>query len=359
VVAVAPEDHAIGGARLGMMMDLTEALYENPAIGTLDPGARRLALRELAISRGVSDLDVATRLADRIDGYGPLAPLVDDRSITDILINGPDGVWIERDGSLEQTPIRFDDVDHLTGFVQRMLGDQGVAVDALHPIADARMRDGSRVHAVLPPAAPDGPLVSIRRFPRAVWTLEDLAKRGALMAVEVQQLADLVRRRTTVAISGGTGSGKTTLLNALLSRVDGGERVVGIEETRELRPRCEHFVSLLSRPDNMEGRGGISPAELMRAALRMRPDRIVVGEVRGAEALVALQAMSTGHPGSMVTLHANSPGDARRRMTSMALQASSGLSEGALQDLVERSFGAVIQLARVGGTRRVVSIEET
>ena len=343
-----------------MSTDLLSLAYANHQIADLDAASRRLALRELAIN-ATSTEDVARSVAsaaDVIDGFGVLTPLMADPSITDILVNGPGEVWVERDGNLESVDISFQTQDELSSFVSRVLDESGVSIDVMHPIADARLRDGSRMHAVLPPAAPDGPLVSIRRFPRRPWSLDDLVGFGMLRSDEARTLACMCADRRTIAISGGTGTGKTTLLNALLGSVGASERVVLIEETPELRPSCPHAVSLLTRGANSEGAGGVDACDLLRAALRMRPDRIVVGEVRGVEASIALQAMSTGHPGSMVTIHADSWSGAVERMTRLALQASPGATESGLRETVNRCFEIVVQLDRSEGRRRVVAIEE-
>jgi pilus assembly protein CpaF len=341
-----------------MTETLLRLAYQHHEIAELDEAARRLALRELAI--GAEEAELGTTVAQAaaaIDGYGAVSELMEDPSVTDILINGPTEVWTERDGRLERTEICFAEPRSLYALINRLLSDGGAAADRSNPIADARLRDGSRLHVVLPPAAPDGPLVSIRRFPRDRWSLDELIELQMLEGADADLLRELVAQRRTLAISGGTGTGKTTLLNALLGLIGPTERVVVIEETSELRPTCPHAVSLVTNDPNVEGIGRVDADDLLRAALRMRPDRIVVGEVRGPEAFVALQAMSTGHPGSMVTLHADRPAIARERMARLALQASPGSSEGSLRESVERCFDVVVQLARSGGRRRVETIE--
>jgi pilus assembly protein CpaF len=343
-----------------MTAELLPLAYANHQIADLDPAARRLALRELAINETSAD-DVASSVAsaaDVIDGFGILSTVMADPSVTDILVNGPGEIWVERDGELEPAGVSFRSPEELLSLIRRLLNESGVSIDVMHPIADARLRDGSRMHVVLPPAAPDGPLVSIRRFPQRPWSLDDLVGFGMLRPDEARALASMCADRRTIAISGGTGTGKTTLLNALLGTIDASERVVLIEETPELRPTCSHSVSLLTRSANLEGAGVVDARELLRAALRMRPDRIVVGEVRGAEASIALQAMSTGHAGSMVTIHADSPSGALERMTRLALQASPGATESGLRETVDRCFEIVVQLDRNEGRRRVVAIEE-
>ena len=244
----------------------------------------------------------------------------------------------------------------LQNFAQRILAQAGARADASKPIADGRLPDGSRLHVVLPPVAPAGPLISIRRFPRRPMSLPDLVAAGMLSRDAAQFLINSVRARMTIAISGPTGCGKTTLLNALLSEVDDHERVVLIEETAELRPASSHWVSLLTRPANVEGAGRINSSALVRASLRMRPDRIVVGEVRGAEALDALQAMSVGHPGSMLTVHAGSAGEVESRLVSLALMGGSGASETSLAKRVASTFRLIVHLDKRKGRREVVDI---
>ena len=333
---------------------LLEVVWEHDELAELDPAARRLALRSLLSQElGIEDVsdDVST-IADFIDGYGPLSATMEDDNVTDVLVNAPDEVWIESHGILEQTAIRFSGQDHLWDFVHRMLGRAGVRADVSQPIAGGRLPDGSRLAVVLPPIAPHGPLLAIRKFPRDRLRLDQLVAREMLTVGEATQLASLVERGCSMLISGATGTGKTTLLNALLGYVPPGERVVTIEETPELAPSCAHWVSLVGRDCNIEDRGAIDLMTLVRAALRMRPDRIVVGEARGPEALAALAALSTGHEGSLLTVHARSGDDALSRMVALALQGSSGASEVALTDQVRRAFGAVAHLERAEGGRR-------
>jgi len=335
-----------------------DLVLQRDELADLDVAARRLAIRALVAERADPNEvgPLVTELSDVVDGYGRLAPLMRDPEITDILVNGPREVWIEREGGLERSDVCFTGERELGAFIERLLGGAGRRVDATEPVADARLDDGARMHVVLPPLAPAGPLVSIRRWPQGVLTLHDLVGRGMLEEPQAQRLISCVRDRVTVAVTGGTGAGKTTLLNALLAYVPEDERVVLIEETPELHPACPHAVSLVARPANIEGRGEIGPAALVRTALRMRPDRIVVGEVRGPEALAALAAMSTGHEGSMVTLHARSAEDALERMVTLALSAGSGLAEESLRRQVINAFGVVVHLERCSGGRRVVEI---
>ena len=329
-------------------------------LADLDPAERRLALRDLLVA-DVPAADLAAlvaEVANEIDGFGPLTELMDDDSVTDVLVNGPEEIWVERSGELEPTALSFAGSDALREFADRFLARAGVRVDVSNPIADGRLPDGSRIHVVLPPIAPDGPLVSIRRFPRRRLRLDDLVAAGTATRDQARRLAAAVADRETIAIGGGTGSGKTTLLGALLSLVDRRERIVVVEEVPELRSPGGHAVSLVARPPNHEGAGAVSLEVLVRAALRMRPDRIVVGEVRGAEALDALAGMATGHEGSMVTVHARSAADVVDRLVSLALRASSGASEAALASQARRSLDVIVYLERRRGARRVAAIEE-
>jgi pilus assembly protein CpaF len=338
---------------------LLEAVLAHDELAELDPAQRRLALRSVVFRAGGSESSVA-EIADAVDGFGPLTALLADDSVTDVLVNGPSEVWVERDGVLERTNVAFALVDQLRALVERLIGDAGGRVDASEPVAAARLSDGSRVHAVLPPVAPNGPLLSIRRHPTRLLSLEDLVARSTLTAAEAARLAGAVRARRNLAVSGGTGTGKTTLLNALLASIGPGERLITIEETPELRPACRHVVSLVARAPNLEGRGSVGLERLAREALRMRPDRIVVGEVRGPEARVALDAMATGHEGSMVTLHARSAADTVERMAALALQGSGGVALERVLEQVRRALDVVVFLRRdEGGARRVAEISET
>jgi pilus assembly protein CpaF len=338
--------------------NLLARVLDHDELAELDAAERRLALRRL-VAESTDPLEVSTavaELADIIDGFGPLSAPMRDELVTDIMVNGPRDVWIERDGSLVRTDISWHDVGDLVAFAERILSAAGVRVDASIPVADARLSDGSRINVVLPPIAPHGPLLSIRRWPRLPYSLEDLCDRGMLDKDQAAILSAAVGDMKTIAISGGTGTGKTTLMNSLLACIGPLERVVIIEETPELHPQCRHAVSLLARPPNIEGRGGIDLDALVRTSLRMRPDRIIVGEVRGPEALTALSAMSTGHEGSMVTVHARSAGDALDRMVTLALQASSGASEANLNRRVRAAFDLAVHLERRGTTRVVAEI---
>jgi pilus assembly protein CpaF len=343
------------------MTELLELVFEHDELALLDPAERRLAVRSLLAAESGNDRDLGRRVAlvvDHIDGYGPLSSLMMDPDVTDVLVNGPNEVWIERTGTLEQTDVKFADEDELRSFVERFAGMAGTRADLTHPIADARLPDGSRMHVVMPPLSPHGPTVSIRRFPNHQMSLQDLAHAEMLSNAQARLLAEAVAARLNVAISGATGSGKTTLLNALLSLADDSERIVTVEETPELDPACAHRVALVARPPNLEGRGEIPIETLVRAALRMRPDRIVVGEVRGPEALVALDALSTGHSGSMTTLHAAAAERVHERLVEMALGARTAATEASLRARALTAFDLIVHLERSGHRRVIRSIME-
>lgn len=338
-----------------MSDDLLRLVAGHEDLADLDAAERRLALR--ALLRPTSQpAGVVARLSDWIDGFGPLSSLMAEPDVSDVLVNGPDEVWVERAGCLEREAVSFDDSAQLMDLIERLLGAAGARADNAHPIADARLRDGSRLHVVLPPLSGADPVLSIRRFPATAFGLPQLEATGFMTREQRQLLSDAVAARSTIIVGGGTGSGKTTLVNALLGCVASDERVVVIEETPELKPVCPHWVSLTARSPNIEGKGGIDQSELLRAALRMRPDRIVVGEVRGAEALIALQAMATGHEGSMVTLHSRSAAEVTERLIDLAAMSERAPQERALRRRVDASIDLIVQLGRINGRRRVEEI---
>ncbi len=292
-------------------------------------------------------------------GLGPLEELLDDPAVTDVMVNGPGEVYVERDGRIEPTEVRFASERALRDAIERILAPLGRRVDELSPMVDARLADGSRVNVVIPPLSVGGPALSIRRFAAARPGPEELVASGTLTAELRDLLAGAVRDRRSILISGGTGSGKTTLLNALSAYIGAEERVITIEDAAELRLRQPHVVRLETRPPSVEGRGEVTMRDLLRNALRMRPDRIVIGEVRGAEALDLLTALNTGHDGALSTLHANSPIDALRRLETLALMAGVGLPHAAIRDQVRRGIALVVHLARSPeGGRRVVEVGE-
>jgi pilus assembly protein CpaF len=292
-------------------------------------------------------------------GLGPLAPLMADASIADILVNGPSVVYIERQGMLELTDVRFHDNQHLMLTVERILSRVGRRVDESSPMADARLPDGSRVNVIVPPLAIDGPVLSIRRFMRDILTLDELVERDALPRRAAEFLRAAVRAKLNIVVSGATGSGKTTMLNCLSQHVGDDERVITIEDTAELILSHRHLVRLEARPPNTEGRGQVTIRDLVRNALRMRPDRIIVGEARGAEALDMLQAMNTGHDGSLTTLHSNSPRDTLSRLETMMLMADVDLPQRVLREQIASAVQLIVHLNRYdGGKRKVGFISE-
>lgn len=296
---------------------------------------------------------------DETFGLGPLEPLMRDPAVTDILINGPRTVYVERGGRLEPAGVEFDDDRHLRQVVQRIVGRVGRRVDESSPMADARLADGSRINVVLPPLALDGTLVSIRRFAARPFRLADLVEKGALAPEMAHFLTACVKAKVTVLISGGTGSGKTTLLNALSAYIPPGERVVTIEDAAELQLQGRHVARMETRPPNAEGAGGVSTRDLVRNALRMRPDRVIVGECRGGEALDMLQAMNTGHEGSMTTVHANDTADALDRLEVMVGMSGLDLPVWTIRRQISSAVRVVVQAARLpGGERKVLKVTE-
>ncbi len=302
---------------------------------------------------------LAEELTDETIGMGPLAPLLADPAISDILVNGPDKVYVERFGRLERTDVRFRDAEHIVRVIERIAARVGRRIDSGSPMADLRLPDGSRVNATLPPATIDGPTLSIRRFGRRRMRRADLLGIGTLSPEILDFLAIAVRARKNILISGGTGAGKSTLLGALAEVIPDTERIVVIEDTAELILDQEHVVRMESRPPNIEGRGQIMARDLVINALRMRPDRIVVGEVRGAEALDMLQAMNTGHDGGMCTVHANSPRDALSRLETMVLMAGLDLPSRAVREQIVSAIHLLVHVRRYDdGVRRIESIAE-
>jgi pilus assembly protein CpaF len=322
------------------------------------------AIRDL-VGRDAAVLSAARRerlaelvLRDTV-GLGPLEPLLDDPAVEEVMVNGHQAVYVERGGRIEATDVRFESDAALRDAIERILSAAGRRVDELNPMVDARLGDGSRVNVVIPPLAVDGPMLSIRRFGATRPGPEELVASGTLTEELRETLAETVAERRSLLVSGGTGSGKTTLLNALSTYIAADERVVTIEDAAELRLRQPHVVRLESRPASVEGRGEVTIRDLLRNALRMRPDRIVIGEVRGPEALDLLTALNTGHDGALSTVHANSPGDALRRMETLALMAQTGLPHAAIREQLGRGIQLVLHTARSrDGARRAVELAE-
>ncbi len=302
---------------------------------------------------------LAEELTDETIGMGPLAPLLADPAVSDILVNGPDQVFVERFGRLERTDIRFRDADHIVRVIERIAARVGRRIDTGSPMADLRLPDGSRVNATLPPVTIDGPTISIRRFGRQRLRRADILAIGTLSPEILDFLAIAVRARRNILISGGTGAGKSTLLGALAEVIPDSERIVVIEDTSELKLDQEHVVRMETRPANIEGRGLITARDLVINSLRMRPDRIIVGEVRGGEALDMLQALNTGHDGGMSTIHANSPRDALARLETMVLMAGIDLPSRAVREQIVSAIHLLVHVRRYDdGVRRVESIAE-
>jgi pilus assembly protein CpaF len=303
--------------------------------------------------------DLERQIADDILGYGPLEPFLQDPTVTEVMVNGSDQVYVERAGRIEETETSFLDDAHLLRIIDRIVSQVGRRIDEASPMVDARLPDGSRVNAIIPPLALRGPSLTIRKFARDALTLEHLVGLGTLTEQTAEFLADCVRGKLNVLISGGTGTGKTTLLNAVSAYVPPAERIVTVEDAAELRLLQRHVVSLESRPPNVEGEGEIRIRDLVRNALRMRPDRIIVGEVRGAESLDMLQAMNTGHDGSLTTIHANSARDALRRLEMLVLMAGVELPVKAVREQISGGFDLLVHIGRlVDGSRRVTQITE-
>ncbi len=303
--------------------------------------------------------DLERQIADDILGYGPLEPFLNDPSVTEVMVNGPDQLYIERNGRIEETEATFLDDAHLLRIIDRIVSQVGRRIDESSPMVDARLPDGSRVNAIIPPLALSGPSLTIRKFSRNALTLENLAGLGSVSEQAADFLARCVEGKLNILISGGTGTGKTTLLNAVSAFVPAAERIVTVEDAAELRLLQRHVVSLESRPPNVEGQGEIRIRELVRNALRMRPDRIIVGEVRGAEALDMLQAMNTGHDGSLTTVHANSARDALHRLEMLVLMGGIELPVKAIREQIAGGFDLLVHISRlVDGSRRVTQITE-
>ena len=372
---VAPGGRAAGSAATPAYVELKGELYRRlleridlDALRALDPSRLREELRTL-VERLIQESSlplnareqrqVAIDIEHEVMGLGPLEPLLADAGISDILVNGPQEVWIERGGRLEHTPVRFDDERHLLRIIDRIVSRVGRRVDEASPMVDARLPDGSRVNAIIPPLALDGPALSIRKFSRVPLAADDLVHLGTLTPEMAALLRAMVRARLNLLISGGTGSGKTTTLNVLSAFIPERERIVTIEDAAELQLQQPHVVRLETRPPNVEGRGEVAQRALVRNALRMRPDRIILGEVRGDEAFDMLQAMNTGHDGSMATVHANSPRDALLRVENMIGMAGLHMSARAARQQIASAITAVLQVQRLSdGRRRIVALSE-
>jgi pilus assembly protein CpaF len=344
----------------GLRRRLVDDVRAGPPDPRSDPQALRQRIAEL-LREQAQPLDEREReeLVERVlastMGLGPLEPLMEDPRVDEIMVNGTGSVLVERDGRIEPTDAFFESDEALLHVIERILSPLGRRVDEAVPLADARLPDGSRVNCVIPPLSLDGPLLTIRRFRRRGFAAEELVENRTLSADALQFLRESVESRRNVVVSGGTGSGKTTLLNVLSACILPGERVITIEDAAELRLQQPHVLRLESRPPNLEGRGEVTIRQLVRNALRMRPDRIVVGEVRGAEALDMLQALNSGHDGSMTTVHANSAADALRRIETLALMADVALPHVAVRQQAASAIDLVVHLERRRSGERVVA----
>jgi pilus assembly protein CpaF len=348
---------------LGVIGDLGPQLFNV----NIDPGSLRERVitdirnqlsRETGIARDDRDR-LTAEIADDILGHGPLERLLADESVTEIMVNGPYDIWVERQGRLYETTVRFKDESHLRRIINKMVAQVGRRVDESSPMVDARLPDGSRVNAVLPPLSLTGPLVTIRKFSKNRLEMGDLIRLGTVTTEVVEFLDRCIRAELNMLVSGGTGTGKTTFLNALSTSIPDSDRIITIEDAAELRLNQRHVLRLEARPKNIEGEGEIAIRELVRNSLRMRPERIIVGEVRGAEALDMLQAMNTGHDGSLSTVHANTPRDALARIETMVMMAGYDLPMRAIRQQVAAALDMIVHLERLeDGSRRVTSIVE-
>jgi len=340
-------------------LSLISSIEEQQARAQIREISLKLITDELAPLSLTQRQFVVRRIEDEVLGHGPLEPLLADPTVSDILVNGAHHVYVERRGKLERVDVRFNDDQHLMNIIDRIVSAVGRRIDESAPMVDARLADGSRVNAIIPPLALNGPVLSIRRFAVELLSVKDLLHIGTLSQAVADVLRGVVAARLNVLISGGTGAGKTTLLNVLSSFIPRDERIVTIEDSAELQLQQPHVVRLETRPPNIEGRGEINQRDLVRNCLRMRPDRIVVGEVRGGEALDMLQAMNTGHDGSLTTVHANTPRDALSRIETMVSMTGMQLPMKALRAQIASAINVVVQVERSeDGKRRLVSVQE-
>jgi pilus assembly protein CpaF len=338
-------------------------LFKREATGDLTERVTRAVTEQLVLDRTPLTRDerrqIIREITDDILGYGPLEPFLRDDSVTEVMCNSHDRIYIERDGKIERTNAAFADNSHLLRIIDKIVSQVGRRVDEASPMVDARLPDGSRVNAIIPPLALRGPTLTIRKFSRDPYTMNDLITFGTISPRAAQFLAACVKGKLNILVSGGTGTGKTTTLNAMSAFIPGDERIVTIEDAAELQLQQEHVITLESRPSNIEGKGEVRIRELVRNALRMRPDRIIVGEVRGPETLDMLQAMNTGHEGSLTTIHANSPRDALARLETLVMTAGVELPLRAIREQVSSAFDLLVQIGRlVDGSRRITHITE-
>ena len=378
VQSVSQEEDADQGSRAPLsapQWDLVARVHErlvegldSAKIQALDPkqareaveAAARVTVGELAPEVvGLERDELVSHVADEVLGLGPIEPLVHDPSISEVMVNAPDIVYFEREGIIYRSDVQFRDFNHIMRIAERIIAPLGRRVDDASPYVDARLADGSRVNIIIPPVALESPTITIRKFRADRYRVSDLMGVGTFTEEVVQFLGACVRGRLNILISGGAGTGKTTLLNALSAFIPEAERIVTIEDPTELKPQQPHVLRLEARPPNLEGRNAVTQRDLVRNSLRMRPDRIIVGEVRGSEAFDMLQAMNTGHEGSLTTVHANSPRDALARVENMVLMAGFDLPDRAIREQIASAIHLVLQLARfVDGSRKLVSVSE-
>src|SRR5881398_1607039 len=338
-------------------------LFKREATGDIGERVTRAVTEQLVLDRTPLTREerrqIIREITDDILGYGPLEPLLRDDSVTEVMVNNFDRIYVERLGKIERTNAAFADNAHLLRIIDKIVSTIGRRIDESSPMVDARLPDGSRVNAIIPPLSLKGPTLTIRKFSRDPYTMNDLISFGTVTPKAGQFLAACVKGKLNVLISGGTGTGKTTTLNAMSAFVPGDERILTIEDAAELQLQQEHVITLESRPPNIEGQGEVRIRELVRNALRMRPDRIIVGEVRGAETVDMLQAMNTGHEGSLTTIHANSPRDALSRLETLVLTAGAELPHRAIREQIASAFDVLVQIQRlVDGTRKISHISE-
>ena len=338
-------------------------LFTNDSNEDLTERVLRAVTEQLALDRTPLTREerrqITREITDDILGYGPLEPFLRDDSVTEVMVNGPDAIYVERHGKIELTNAAFVDDAHLMRIIDKIVSSIGRRVDEASPMVDARLPDGSRVNAIIPPLSLRGPTLTIRKFSRDPYTIDDLIAFGTLTPKAAQFLAACVRGKLNILISGGTGTGKTTTLNAVSAYIPDDERIVTIEDAAELQLQQEHVIPLEARPPNIEGEGEVRIRELVRNSLRMRPDRIIVGEGRGPETLDMLQAMNTGHEGSLTTIHANSPRDALSRLETLVLTAGVELPHRAIREQIASAFDLLVQISRlVDGSRRITHVSE-